>query len=160
MPKNERTNDVDKVRKKAFVLLTNAKASNFSSFVNELCSIVTSRRKRLEKNRSSDVKWSQLLSKQVIWWKMNRNFLFDSIDRSLPQSLVKITRIDIIVLQPSRKTIDVSDALTVVLDAVVDCSEDDEVTCCLNQTSDKSSNLQILMKNQRFILRFFFKLLW
>jgi hypothetical protein len=42
---------------------TNASVSNLSSFVNELFSIITSKRNRFEKNRSSDVKRSQLISK-------------------------------------------------------------------------------------------------
>jgi hypothetical protein len=89
----------------------------------------TSRRNKFEKNRSSDVKRSQLASKKNN--KINRHFI--SINPSnLPQSFVRITSIDIIVLHPSRN----KSFGTVPVEQL---SVFDEF-CCI-QTNERSSNL-------------------
>ena len=116
---------------------TRARASNLSSFVNELCSIVTSKRKRLEKNRSSDVRRSQLLSRRNIpkvrqgWGWANH----------WPQSLVRMTKIDMMLLQLSRKISHVSDVFVFDAEAApVEGSVGEQ--CCLNQTNERSSSLR------------------
>jgi hypothetical protein len=96
---------------------TNASVSNLSSFVNELFSIITSKRNRFEKNRSSDVKRSQLISK----FRMISQIIKNKKQNS-PQSLVKITSIDMIVLHPSR-------------------NRSHGFECCCIQTNERSSNL-------------------